>query len=203
MYRQNINNINLSKIQGREHFGTIFADHGLKMKRMLPIVLIVLYSSLAAGEIYRWTDERGSVHYTDDFTKIPDRYQSSIQKLEGVESGEPTKKESEVSSKPKEAPKDRLGRGEEYWKGRVNELKNKMKTLEERSESLRSKHNELTIKYNDSKSSAERGILRTERGQIKSEIDQVKAEIEETRILLERKIPEEAETYNAKPDWIK
>jgi hypothetical protein len=61
----------------------------------------------------------------------------------------------------------------------------------------------LTTKYNDSKSSVERGSLRVERDQIKLEIDQNQAEIEATRIMLEKRIPEEADLFGAKPEWVK
>ena len=40
----------------------------------------------------RWTDERGDVHYTDDYTKVPERYRSSIKKIEDEKETEPAKK---------------------------------------------------------------------------------------------------------------
>jgi hypothetical protein len=45
--------------------------------------------------------------------------------------------------------------------------------------------------------------IRKERDQVKSEIDQCNTQIEEARNMLEKKIPEEAELYKAKPDWVK
>ena len=127
-----------------------------------------------------------------------------MKKIEGEEHEQTTRHETEDPSMGKKANlKDRLGRGEDYWKGRAKELKDKIRALEDRSESLRLRYNELTIRYNDSKSSVERANLRAERGQIKSEIDQIKNEIEESRIVLEKRLPEEAESYKAQPDWIK
>jgi hypothetical protein len=175
---------------------------------MMPCILLSLIlifsSNLALGEIFRWTDDRGDLHYTDDYTKVPERHRSSIKKIEDGKETEPAKKEGGGPSKGKESPsRDRLGRGEEYWKGRVEELKSKVKALQDKSENLRLRYNELTTKYNDSKSSVERGSLRVERDQIKLEIDQNKAEIEATRIMLEKRIPEEADLFGAKPEWVK
>ncbi len=34
------------------------------------------------AEIYRWTDEKGTVHFTDDPTKIPERYSDQGEKID-------------------------------------------------------------------------------------------------------------------------
>jgi len=174
------------------------------LKYILVILLVLFYTSALSAEVYRWLDEKGNAHYTDDFTKIPEAYRPNVKKLEGEEGIESTKKETGTPGKSDEAAsKDRLGRGEEYWRARVEEVKGKITELEQRNEGLRLKYNEVTIKYNDSKSSVERANLRSERGQIKSQIDQIRASIEDARNILEKKIPEEAELYGAKPDWVK
>jgi uncharacterized membrane-anchored protein YhcB (DUF1043 family) len=59
------------------------------------------------------------------------------------------------------------------------------------------------MKHNASKSTAERGNLRKERDQVKNEMDQCKIQVEEAREMVEKKIPEEAELYKAKPEWVK
>jgi hypothetical protein len=35
-----------------------------------------------AAEIYRWTDEKGTVHFTDDVSKIPEQYRDQTKKME-------------------------------------------------------------------------------------------------------------------------
>ena len=37
------------------------------------------------GEIYRWTDEKGTVHFTDNISNVPARYRNQVEKKEGVE----------------------------------------------------------------------------------------------------------------------
>jgi hypothetical protein len=75
--------------------------------------------------------------------------------------------------------------------------------LQESVENLRLKYNELTEKFNTSKSSAERGTIRNERELIKNQMDQYRNQIAEAKEILERKIPEEAALYKAKPEWVK
>lgn len=175
------------------------------MKRILVIFLFIFFiSEISFAEVYRWVDEKGVVYFTDDITQVPEKYRSKAEKILLPDGKEETKVEGELTPKRKEETyKDRLGRGEDYWKGRVEEWRKKLRDLQDRLETLRAKYNELTERYNDSRSTAERGNLRKERDQVKNEMDQSKIEIEEAKNMIEKKIPEEAELYKAKPEWVK
>jgi predicted nucleic acid-binding Zn-ribbon protein len=175
------------------------------MKRILVTILFIFFiSGNSFAEVYKWVDEKGVVYFTDDITQVPEKYRSRAEKIGLPEEKGETKVEGELMPKRKEETyRDRLGRGEDYWKGRVEEWRKKLKELQDKLEILRGKYNGLTEKYNDSKSTAERGNLRRERDQVKSEMDQCKIQIEEARNMLEKKIPEEADLYKAKPEWVK
>ena len=55
------------------------------MKRTIILSLLMLCSAAVAdAEIYKWTDDKGVVSYTDDFTKIPPKYRRKAQKVEGI-----------------------------------------------------------------------------------------------------------------------
>jgi predicted nucleic acid-binding Zn-ribbon protein len=174
------------------------------IKRIIPIMIIIFLAELSFGEVYKWLDEKGIVHFTDDITQVPKKYQQAIEEIGIEEEQGEIKTEGESSPKKKEdAKQDRLGRGEEYWKARVEELKGKIQGLQGETESLRMKYNELTEKFNSSKSSVQRTTLRNEREKIKSQMDQKKIQIAEVKEMLEKKIPEEAQLYGANPEWIK
>jgi len=174
------------------------------MKTLILILLCLFTVSLSHAEVYKWVDEKGIVHFTDDITQIPEKYRHAIEEVEVKEEKTETKPEGEAPLKKQAVSyKDRLGRGEEYWKGRVEELKKKLQSLQDRVESLRLKYNELTEKFNTSKSSAERAMIRNDREQIKNQMDELRAQIGETKETLEKRIPEEASLYRAKPEWVK
>src|SRR4030042_3574483 len=52
-------------------------------KRLIFVILFgVLMSSVFAGgqEVYRWVDEKGTVHFADDISQIPEKYLDQFQK---------------------------------------------------------------------------------------------------------------------------
>lgn len=49
------------------------------MKRML--VLMVFVATAAYGEIYKWTDSRGTAHFTNRMDEIPVRYRAGAKPL--------------------------------------------------------------------------------------------------------------------------
>jgi Tfp pilus assembly protein PilO len=175
------------------------------MKRILFVILVAfLISGISFAQVYKWVDEKGVTHFTDDMTQVPEKYRPKAESLDAPQEKEEIKGEGEVAPQKKEdSYKDRLGRGEDYWKGRVDEWRKKLGELQDKLGVLRNKYNGLTERFNDSRSTAERASLRRERDQVKNEIDQCNSQIEEARGILEKKIPEEAELYKAKPEWIK
>jgi hypothetical protein len=180
-----------------------FADVSLIMIRITLFLLIIIYSSSSFAQIYRWVDEHGGVHYADDFSRIPEKYQRNMMKVEGLDPTQSRVGNESQQTNKEENYKDRLGRGEDYWRERINESKDRLKSLQEKGEKLRVKYNELTTRYNESRTSVERAQLRSERDQTKQEMDENKAEVEEVKKTIEKKIPEEAEFYKAKAEWMK
>ena len=174
------------------------------MKRIFVIILFVFFiSEIAFAQVYKWVDDKGVVHFTDDITQVPEKYRPKAERMGLSEDKEETKVEGESRQKKDEPYRDRLGRGQDYWKGRIEEWRRKLREAQVKLEALRVKYNELTEKHNDSKTQIARTELRRERDQVKSEMDQCKTQIEEARGMLEKKIPEEAELYKAKPEWVK
>ena len=174
------------------------------MKLILLFLLLLPIATISFANVYKWVDEKGVIHFTDDFLQIPEKYRSGTRKIEFRDEKVDTNKGSLPSpSKKEEIYRDQLGRGETYWRALVGNWKIKLKASQDKTEALKEKYNELTEKYNRSKKSIERAKLRRDRDEIKNEMDQQRLQIEEAMNLLEKKIPEEAELFKAKPEWIK
>ena len=175
------------------------------MKRILFVILFTfLISQISFAQVYKWVDNNGVTYFTDDLSQIPDKYRPKAEAIEARQEREEAGVEGELAPKRNdETHKDGLGRGEDYWKGLVEEWRKKLRETHDKLEVLRAKYNGLTERYNDSRSTAERANLRRERDQIKNEMDQCNTQIQEARGMLEKKIPEEAEFYKANPEWVK
>ncbi len=214
----------IGKINNETFFGIRFAGllidllKGQHMKQALfAISFIFFISQVSFAQVYKWVDEKGVTHFTDDVTQVPEKYRSKSEKIGMPVEREETKDEGDLTpqkgvtkgegettpKKKEETYKDRLGRGEDYWKGQVEQWRTKLKELQDKLDALRTKYNGLTERFNESKNTAERANLRRERDQVKNEMDQCKTQMDEARAMLEKKIPEEAEFYKAKPEWVK
>jgi hypothetical protein len=167
----------------------ILNERAMKLFGVPILILAILFlPSLCPAQAFRWTDESGGVHFTDDYLQVPEKHRKGVERV-GLDAGSDAAGGAGTASPKKEvAPADRMGRGEEYWRRRVEEGRTRLTLALEKVESLRLRYNDLTGKYNESRSSAERGNLRRERERLTDEIDRCRVEIEESRILLEKKI---------------
>jgi len=60
------------------------------MKTVL-IILIIFSSSVCFAELYKWVDDKGALHFTDDITAIPEKYRENV-KTETMKEESPPKK---------------------------------------------------------------------------------------------------------------
>jgi clan AA aspartic protease (TIGR02281 family) len=98
------------------------------MRAIIPLVILLAVLAPASyGEMYKWVDEKGTVHFTDDLSNIPEKYR------ENAETRKPTKgtsapqlrEISEPSSPPSIKPAEpegfevKLKRKHETWEAEV------------------------------------------------------------------------------------
>jgi hypothetical protein len=196
------------------------------MKRMGLIILMgltFLSFSLAFGqEVYRWVDEQGTVHFTDDLGQVPEKYRDKIQKKEPPKEppitqpippqptppqplAPPTGMEVEKESGATPRQKDILGRGEEWWRAKVNEWNEKLKTAQRNYENTysewKSKENELeSSKF---KPDSVKRKLKAEIKNLEEKTKDWEKQMNEAKDMLENVLPKQAQDYQANPEWLK
>ena len=69
------------------------------MKTITLILLFLFTATLSYGQVYKWVDEKGIVHFTDDITQIPEKYRRAIEEREVKEEKTETKEEAEAAGK--------------------------------------------------------------------------------------------------------
>ncbi len=52
----------------------------MKAQRFLPILMMTfLWMAPCYGELYQWVDEKGTLHFADDLTKVPEKYRPAAE----------------------------------------------------------------------------------------------------------------------------
>ena len=103
-------------------------------------LLLFIVSVSLAGEIYRWTDEKGTLHFTDDISKIPARFIEQATKIEvsedtlrdDEESNETKKDESGERVKEELREMDRKVEARRNVERRISAIEREMKRSEDR-----------------------------------------------------------------------
>lgn len=125
------------------------------MLNMFLFALIMVLAVPVAAETYKWIDSRGTVSFTDDLAKVPERYRSKVETLgapppaaevttvEVVQEEAGSGQEAKVSPQdkpenavppPKEEEKKKKtygGKDEEAWKAEFGKLREEIKGIEE------------------------------------------------------------------------
>ena len=148
-----------------------------------------------AGEIYRWTDEKGVVYFTDDLSKIPPQYQNQFEKREMKEEVYeidkkqtiPVKPSMTIQGKPDRAKQDldiyeRKIESKKAIEGKIAVLEEEMRAAEERIKQLKEteeyQHTVTRYRYdNRVRGYVPREEPPTERERLQLRIQKIKKEI--------------------------
>jgi uncharacterized protein DUF4124 len=71
------------------------------------ILLPVVYSS-GAEEVYKWVDERGTVHFSGDESSVPEKYREQAEKKPVPEEGKGPEEKEKIRNEHEKRAKDRL-----------------------------------------------------------------------------------------------
>jgi chromosome segregation ATPase len=177
------------------------------MKKVLMSILVlwVFVSTGYGGTVYKWVDKHGVVNFTDDYTQIPPQYRNQVQmeELEGSLKVE-TPASSPVSiQESKGAKVDIYGRGEDYWRAKVQPWKKQLQEATENCERINRKIDDKRMEQGGKMPSPTQfDMKRAETAQLKDERSKYEAQVREANEMLS-KIAKEVEEAKANPEWLK
>jgi len=182
------------------------------MKRIILFILVgmIALPFVAGGqEIYQWVDEKGTVHFTDDFGQIPEKYQDQVKekKTPPEPAPSPTTRppQSKASPEPSVEKKDILGRGEDWWRDKAMEWRQKLtkaqKDFAAAQTALKAKEKELEQSIHKPDSFKRR--LQAEIKVLEEKANEQKKQVDEAKNMLEKVLPRQAEEYRADPNWVR
>jgi hypothetical protein len=182
------------------------------MKRIMLFFLvgmITLPFVAGAQEIYQWVDEKGTVHFTDDFGLIPEKYQDQVKEKKTPPEPAPSSSTSPPQAKAPPQPsverKDILGRGEDWWRDQAMEWKQKLikaqKDYAAAQAALKAKDKELEDAKFKPKSFQRK--LQDEVKVLEQKVDEQKRQVDEAKNMLEKGLLKQAEEFRADPSWVR
>ena len=176
------------------------------------IGVLILATLTFAQEIYQWMDEKGTVHFTDDLSLVPERYRNQVQKKKSPKEPSPhpspqVLKDEEIEKEPESTPerKDLIGRGEEWWRAKAKEWNEKLMNAQKYYETAYTtwKAKEKELEQSKLKSRNFQRKLKTEIKVLEDKAKALEKQRDEAKNMLEKSLPKEAEELKADPDWIK
>jgi len=192
------------------------------MKKISLIIAVgmLFFSVLAFGqEVYKWVDEKGTAHFTDDLGQVPEKYRPQIQKEKplkelppvppispsSMEPPKPMEPGKEAGAVPRPGQKDALGRGEEWWRARATEWNQKLKTSQRNYETTYNewKSKEQELQASISKPDSFKRKLKAEIKALEEKVKDWEKQMDEAKNMIENILPKEARDYRANPDWLK
>jgi hypothetical protein len=172
---------------------------------VLTLCLLLLSTSLARAEFYRWVDKDGKEFFTNEKEHVPKEYQSTATAVNPDENRVSVGEKSVATGKPATSlkdHKDKNGKGEEHWRKRADKLRKEQATLQDKYDLLlkQEKDNENKPKKLIAKNSGKQKKSGTGLEKRKSALEK---DLARKKHELEVELPEQARKADAYPGWIR
>ncbi len=173
------------------------------MKKVLVIVAVLLLASAGTtGEVYKWMDERGVVHLTNDPTAVPAKYKEHVDRRDLPEPRGASYGSTGASKRVMEEARDRYGRDRDYWVNRTNEAKSRLYQAQIEYERLLREYDDLFDSYGDTTSLAKRDEYKNRMESVQTELRRQREDILRAKELLQITLPAAAARARAPAEWV-
>jgi hypothetical protein len=182
---------------------------------LIAVWLGVCWVGFSWGQIYKWTDRQGNVHFTDDPSRIPPAYRSTVE----VERASPSPPLSAPSgdaatttpidgTAPSEPavpapPKDRLGRGPDYWQQLAQQWSARLQQHIQERDRLQLMYDYTRHLAGYSRDVFDRGRIHADIARLGKAIAEAEGQIKAAETMLYTTLPLEARRLGADPAWLK
>lgn len=192
----------------------------------MPVWLIATWLSLfwvgvAWGQIYKWMDRQGNIHFTDNLTdnlsRIPSEYRPHVEveratplaphpvPSDATASALPTESTSAAPAAipPAPAPKDLLGRGPDYWQQLAQHWSTRLQQHLQERDRLQLLYNYVHHLRGYIRDNFDRGKIYADSARLEEAIAETEKQIKAAETMLHTTLPLEARQLGANPEWLK
>ncbi|MGC1453794.1 MAG: DUF4124 domain-containing protein [Nitrospirota bacterium] len=172
---------------------------------VLAVCLLLLSTSPAWAEFYRWVDKDGKEFFTNEQEHVPKEYQSTATAVHPDENRVSVGEKSAATGRPSASlkdHKDKYGKGEEHWRKRSEKLRKELAALQD-------KYDRILIQERDNENKPKKlaAISSSKKKKSQNSLDKKKASLEHDlarkKHELEVELPEQARKADAYPGWIR
>jgi hypothetical protein len=164
----------------------------------------LLASSFSYAQVYKWVDDSGTVHFTDDSAKVPENYWDRVEEEKTIkEEGRKSFDEGESPRREIERePTDRFGRRESWWRERASKWWVQLENATSQHQRITKEIEEARETLDKARNDGKRRRYRRKIERLKEEDNQNKAQIEEAKHMLNHVLLDEARMAGADPSWL-
>lgn len=171
----------------------------MRMLAMLVAGGLLLGSTEARADFYKWVDGSGKENYTNDKSKVPYQYRDRATSVEmndeRVSVGD---KPTGTTSTAVKEHKDKQGRGEEHWRKKAANLRLKLRDQQDEYNLVLKQLEDEDRKPKKPGAGKKKSHSSLEKKKMRLEKDMAR-----TRRMLDVDLPEEARKADAYPGWIR
>jgi Domain of unknown function (DUF4124) len=177
--------------------------------------LSIFWVGFAWGQIYKWMDRQGDIHFTDDPSRIPTEYRSDVEVERAIPLAPlPTPSGDTAAAPPTDAaapgelpsappPRDRLGRGPDYWQQLAQHWAAQLQQHLQERDRLQLLYNYTRHLASYTRDNFDRGKIYADGTRLEKAIAETEAQIKEAETMLHTTLPLEARQLGANPEWLK
>jgi hypothetical protein len=165
----------------------------------------LLAASFSYGQVYKWVDDSGTIHFTDDPAKVPEHYWDRVEEKKTIE------KEGQTPSlegkwpkrRVQREPTDRFGRRESWWRDRASKWWVQLENATSQHLRVTKEIEEAEKVLDKARNDGKRRRYRRKIGRLREEDEKYKAEIDEAKHMLNDVLLDEARMTDADPSWLR
>ena len=165
----------------------------------------LLVASFSYAQVYKWVDDSGTVHFTDDPAKVPEEYWDRVEEKKTVkEEGRKPSDKGTWSRRPvQREPTDRFGRRKSWWRDRASKWWAQLENAASQHERITKEIEEARKVLSEARNDGKRRRYRRKIKRFEEEAKKYKAQIDEARHMLNDVLLNEARMAGADPSWLR
>ena len=177
--------------------------------------LSIFWVGFAWGQLYKWMDRQGNIHFTDNPSRIPAEYRSNVEVERATPPALlPTPNDNAATAPPTDAaapgelpsappPKDRLGRGPDYWQQLAQHWSVQLQQHLQERDRLQLLYDYTRHLASYTRDAFDRGRIYADSARLEKAMAEAEEQIKEAETMLHTTLPLEARRLGANPEWLK